>query len=158
MPMDPQILGALIGVGGALFGATLGSIITVGAMIYLKRSTHAELEGDEIRKRRVQTIYELLSTRYVMSDSYRPSSNEVQVFNTALAAFSVYFANDRSAAEAYDRFVNSKTDDNLMSMLNAAAKIANLELLDTHLKRVVAIPAQQFQVMLDPKIANVGAR
>jgi hypothetical protein len=144
--MDAQLLSGLLG----FVGGVLSSAITTSTILYTRRSEDKALETDEIRKRRVEIIYNLLGSRYVLMDKYQASSSEVQVFNTAMAAFSVYFANDGAAAAAYDRFLNSKTDENLTAMLSIAAKIAKLDLLDTQLKRVMTIPASNFSVTINP--------
>ena len=143
--MDVQLQSAIIG----FVGGVLSTIITTVTVIYTRHLTDKSLESDEIRKRRVEIIYDLLGSRYVLSDNYHAASSEVQVFNTAMAAYSVYFTNDRAAAEAYDGFINSKTDDNLMAMLKTAAKLAKLELLDTHLKRVMTVPARRFHIAME---------
>jgi hypothetical protein len=54
--MDQQLTSALIGFGGAV----LGSIITVSAMNFLQRRASRSIELDEIRKRKVEIIYQLL--------------------------------------------------------------------------------------------------
>jgi hypothetical protein len=147
--MDSQLVSALLG----FVGGVLSSAITTFTILYTRRSADKALETDEIRKRRVEIIYNLLGSRYVLTDKYQAASSEVQVFNTAMAAFSVYFTSDRAVAEAYDRFLNSKTDDNLTAMLSIAAKIAKLDLLDTHLRRVMTVPASNFSVIINPSAA-----
>jgi hypothetical protein len=102
--MDPQIAAAILG----LLGGVVGGAIAAWAAFRLQRKASQNLEKDEVRKRRVEIIYNLLGSRYVLNDSYDASSEEVQVFNTAMALFSVYFANDREVSEAYDKFLNSK--------------------------------------------------
>jgi hypothetical protein len=135
--MDPQILGGLL----AFFGGVVATLITTGATLYAHRSSDRALERDEIRKRKVEIIYQLLGSRYILVENYRASSEEVRIFNTAMALFSVYFEKDREASVAYDRFITSKSDDNLTHMLSMAAKAAKLDLLDSRLKRVVTVNA-----------------
>lgn len=123
----------------AFFGGVLSTLATTWATLYTHRSSDRALERDEIRRRRVEIIYQLLGARYVLVDNYRPSTEEVRVFSTAMALFSVYFDKDRDVAIAYDGFLASKTDDNLVAMLSVAAKAAHLDLLDSRLKQVMTV-------------------
>lgn len=123
----------------AFVGGVISTLITTLATLYTHKASDRALERDEIRKRRVEIIYQLLGSRYILANNYDPSAEEVRVFNTAMALFSVFFDKDRDVAIAYDRFVSSKTDDNLLSMLSKAAKAADLDLLDSRLKNVVTV-------------------
>ncbi len=144
--MDAQIIAALLGFAGGVLSTAIGT----ATALYVKSAADKALESDEIRRRRVDIIYRLLGARYVLVENYQPSSSEVQAFNTAMAAFSVYFADDKVVTAAYDKFLNKKNDENLAEMLRAAAKIAKLELLDTHLKRVMTVPATFYCVSINP--------
>jgi hypothetical protein len=135
--MDPQIIGGLLG----FFGGILSSVITTWAIFHARRSADRALEKDEIRKRKVEIIYQLLGSRYILSEAYNPSAGEVMVFNTAMALFSVYFAKDQGVATAYDRMMTNKTTENLLQMLSVAARTADLELLDSTLGRVMSVKA-----------------
>jgi hypothetical protein len=152
--MDQQLVNALIGFGGAI----LGSAITVGAMIVLQRKANRSIELDEIRKRKVEIIYQLLGSRYVLSENYQATETDVKAFNTAMALFSIYFAKHPKVMTAYDKVLNSKSDDNIVEMLRAAAETANLELLDTHIKRVMTVSPKTIALtMLQPNIPSTKA-
>lgn len=140
-----EIATALLG----LIGGLVGGAVSAWASIYVRRSADKSLESDEIRKRKVEIIYQLLGSRYVLSEGYRPSAVDVKVFNTAMSLFSVYFANDREVMSAYDRLLNDKSDGNIIAMLMTAAKTAKLDLLDTHLKRVLTVPAKYVSVAVN---------
>ncbi|HYD15333.1 MAG TPA: hypothetical protein VEA77_02930 [Hyphomicrobium sp.] len=128
----------LSGIGGAI----LGAVATLFAYWWQSRS----LESDEIRRRKVEIIFRLLSSRYVLSTGYLASSAEVQVFNTALAGYSAYFAKDKDAVAAFDQFVCDKSDANLWRMLQVAAKSAGLDLLTSNIQKVVTVPASVLAV------------
>jgi hypothetical protein len=117
-------------------GAVIGSLTTLLGIWLQSRS----LEVDEIRRRKVDIIFRLLSSRYVLSTNYPASSAEVQVFNTALAGYSAYFAKDKDAVAAFDQFVSDKSDANLWRMLQVAAKAADLDLLTSNVRQVVTVP------------------
>lgn len=140
MSIDSQLLAALLG----LLGGVFGGVPTVWAMLRIERKADATLEIDEVRKLKVGIIYDLLGSRYVLNSEYAASSNEVQVFNTAMALFSVYFANDREVAKAYDRFLNDRSNQNLFDMLKLAARHADLDLLDTQIAKVMSVNPRTF--------------
>jgi hypothetical protein len=117
-------------VGGAFAGAMT---------VYLSRQANKRLEQDEVRKRKIGIIYDLLGSRYVLQADYPASPDEVRIFNTAISLFPVFYHLDREVMTAFDRFHDSKTDDNLIALLRAAAKVVNLEPFDSSLRRVVTV-------------------
>jgi len=82
------------------------------------------------------------------SNTIVPAQRKCASSTLQMALFSVYFDKDRDVALAYDRFLASKTDDNLIAMLSVAAKAANLDLLDSKIKRVVAVKSGALLVEL----------
>ena len=123
-----------------LVGVIIGAL-SATVPLYVYRQTDKRLEADEIRKRKVGIVLQLLGSRYVLNPEYAASSEEAMVFNTAMALFTVYFSNDRDVMKAYDSFLHSKTDANLVSLLRIAAKSADLDPLDSTLSRVVTVKA-----------------
>jgi hypothetical protein len=142
--MEQQIVSALSGV----LGGAIGGLITIWAMFRIQRSTNVSLEYDEIRKKRVEIIYQLLGSRYVLMEGYPATESDVKSFNTAMSLFSIYFAKDPEVMSAYDRLLNSKSDDNIVQMLKVAAKTASLELLDTHIKRVMTVAPKNASLLI----------
>ena len=132
--MDSQILLAIMGFLGAIIG---GSLVLVAGR-QQRRHDDRNLEQDEIRRRKMEIIYQLLGSRYVLQKNYPASSSEAQAFNTAIGGFSVYFR-EPNVVEAYDRFLTSKTDDNLLKLLERAAGTAGLQLMPSNLHRVISI-------------------
>lgn len=126
-----QIVSILISVVSGAFAG----LVTV----YLARQADRRLELDEVRRRKIGIIYDLLGARYVLQEDYPASSDEVQIFNTAMALFPVFYHSDRDVMTAFDRFRESKSDDNLIALLRAAAKVVNLDPFDSSLRRVVSV-------------------
>jgi hypothetical protein len=122
-------------------GGLIGGGISAWTAFRIQKATNAALEKDEIRKKRVEIIYKLLGSRYVLTGSYNPSSNEVQEFNTAMSLFSVYF-NEPETRSKLDKFMTVKSDESLFEMLKAAAKTADLDLLDSTVSRTVTVSAR----------------
>lgn len=105
------------------------------------RQQDRNLERDELRRRKVEIIYRLLGSRYVLVESYQASSVEVQAFNTAIAQFPVFFGDEMKVIEAYEKFRSDKTDANLIRLLQLAASVAKLELPDSSLANVLTVNA-----------------
>ena len=112
---------------------------------YIYKSKDRKLEHDEVRKRKVEIVYQLLGARYVASDGYPASSDEVKSFNTALALLPIYFSDSPNVLKIYDRFVASKSDDNLASMLQIAADEAGFSITDSIVRRVVTVMPKTVQ-------------
>lgn len=122
-----------------------------------RKTSDQNLEKDEIRRRKVEIIYALLGSRYVLSDAYQPSANEVKVFNTSMALFTVFFAHNPEVVRAYDTFQTIKTDENLVRLLHTAAKSQGLELLDSSIKTVLTVKAAPAVVVSLPfRIEGLG--
>jgi hypothetical protein len=138
--MGPEFIGGLLGfVGGIISG-----VIAAYATIHVDRFRNANLENDELRKRKVEIIYRLLGSRYVLSEGYEASSDEVRVFNTALALFTVYFADNKEIMRRYDAYLASPKDtDKLIELLREAGKSAGLDLFDSNIKRVLTVRAKR---------------
>ena len=117
--MNAEFLNAIFG----LLGGVIGGGITAWATFRIQKQSNAGLEKDEVRRKKVEIIYNLLGARYVLTEQYNASSAEVQVFNTAIALFSVYF-HEEDIKKKYDKFITHKSDENLIEMLKAAAKVA----------------------------------
>jgi hypothetical protein len=132
--MNSEYLSAILG----LLGGLAGGLISAWATLQVQKKSNADLEKDEIRRKKVQIIYNLLGSRYVISDTYNAGPTEVQVFNTAMALFSVYFQDD-DVRKKFDKFITNKTDENLIEMLKAAAKTADLDLLDSTISKIVTV-------------------
>jgi len=107
-----------------------------------RKAADLNLEKDEIRRRKVEIIYSLLGSRYVLSSHYFPSSSEVKAFNTSMALFTVFFASHPEVVRAYDTFLTAKSDENLTRMLKVAASSLGLDLLDSTVSRVVTVNAR----------------
>jgi hypothetical protein len=148
--MDVQLQSAIIGFAGGV----LSTIIITAVTMYMRYLTDKSLESDEIRKRRVEIVYNLLGSRYVLTEGYSAAAGEVQVFNTAMSAFSVYFTNDSDVRRAHDRFMTDKSDQNLALMLLAAAKVAQLDILDSQMTRTLTVPAKHVSLVMDANFAQ----
>lgn len=106
-----------------------------------RASGDKNLEKDEQRKKRVDIVLQLLGARYVLCSDYRPSSEEVRIFNTAISLFPIYFADDKDSVAAFDSFMVAKSDENLIKLLRAAGKASGLQLLDSQVQRVLTVNA-----------------
>jgi hypothetical protein len=141
--MSAEVVGGIFG----LVGGLLGGCIAAWAAIYINRRQNAGLESDEIRRRKIDIIFQLLGSRYVLVKEYKAGSSEVQVFNTAMALFSIYFS-ETDVRAAYDKFLTHKTDENLIDMLKVAAQRTGLDLLDSNVQRVMTVQPQIFPLVL----------
>lgn len=135
-----MIVNLITGLGGALIGS-----LTV---VYVQRKASSELEKDELRKKKIDIIHRLIGSRYVLSENYTPAPEEVLHFNTAMAHLGVYFAGERTVRTAYDRFREFKTNENLVSLLSAAAKSVEFDLLDSTLNNVLTVSARSHSFTL----------
>lgn len=120
------------------------------------RQQDKNLERDELRRRKVEIIYRLLGSRYVLVESYQASSTEVQVFNTAIAQFPVFFGEEMKVIEAYDNFRSDKSDANLIKLLQLAASVVKLELPDSSLANVLTVNAAIPMVIIPGTIVPPG--
>jgi hypothetical protein len=137
--MSPELMGAISGLAGGLLSGAIAGYAT----LYVQRVQNAGLERDEIRKRKVDIIFKLLGSRYVLMDNYSPSSEEVMQFNTAMSLFTIYFADSKEIMHRYDAFMQDKSNnDKLVELLRVAAKSADLDLMDSSIRRVLAVPAR----------------
>ncbi|MGE0751350.1 MAG: hypothetical protein AB7K64_12285 [Variibacter sp.] len=137
--MTPELTGGLLGLIGGLISGALAAL----AAVYIHRSQNAALEKDEIRKRKVEVIFKLLGSRYVLSESYSASAQDVHSFNTAIALFTVYFSDNKEIMRRYDAFMQDKSNtDKLVELLREAAKEADLDLLDSSVRRVLTVKTQ----------------
>ena len=143
--MSPELLGGLLGLAGGVLSGALAAY----AAIYVYRSQNAGLEKDEIRKRKVEIIFKLLGSRYVLSANYNASAEDVQVFNTAIALFTIYFSDNKEIMRRYDAFLQDQSNtDKLVELLREAAKSANLDLVDSSIRRVLTVPSRTSPIVL----------
>ncbi len=125
-----------------LISAIIAFVTSAGTAllaVYLHRRNDRNLEHDEVRKRKVEIVYQLLGSRYVLQESYPVSPEDAKVFNTAMCLCPAYFSADAEVTKAFDRFLGSKSDDNQIALLRVAAKSAGLDPLDSTLKRVLTV-------------------
>jgi hypothetical protein len=108
--MSPELIGGLLG----LIGGLLSGGLAAWASLHVQRQQSAGLENDEVRRRKIEIIFQLLGSRYVLTNNYLASSREVQVFNTAMALFSIYFS-EHEVRAAYDKFRTYNTDEILLT-------------------------------------------
>jgi hypothetical protein len=137
--MSSEFTSGLLGFLGGLFSGALAAYAT----IYVYRSQNAALEKDEIRKRKVEVIFKLLGSRYVLATSYNASPIDVHVFNTAMSLFTVYFSDNKEIMRRYDSFMQDKSnDDKLVELLREAAKSADLDLVDSSIRSVLTVQSR----------------
>lgn len=149
--MSPELAGGLLGAVGGLFSGALAAFAT----IYVYRRQSASLERDEIRKRKVEVIFRLLGSRYVLSEKYNASPQDVQAFNTAMALFTVYFSDNKEIMRRYDSFMQDKTsNDKLVELLIEAAKSADLDLMDSNIRRVLTVNASMPNIVIQATPAD----
>ncbi|HWL30518.1 MAG TPA: hypothetical protein VNQ50_00140 [Xanthobacteraceae bacterium] len=134
--MNPEHLGAILGFIGGIFSGGLTAFTT----IYIYRKQNKNLEIDQIRKGKVEIIYQLLGSRYVLAEHYGASAIDVHAFNTAMALFTVYFSGNKEIMRRYDAFrIDSKNTEKLIELLKEAAKEVGLDLFDSHIKQILTV-------------------
>ena len=127
--MDADFLGFLGGLLGGLFAAV--------ATVWVYARQNRLLEEDEIRKRKVDIIFRLVGSRYVLDKDYPGSPEEVKHFNTSMSQLSVYFSKDKAVMDAFDSFmINPNSDEKLMELLVAAAASAQLDIRPSQMRSV----------------------
>ena len=147
--MDSQLLSALLGMlGGIISGA-----IAAYAVIRVYRVQNANLEGDELRRKKVEIIYQLIGSRYVLSENYFATAQDVLVFNTAMALFTTYFSDNKEIMRRYDAFRSDpKNTDKLVELLREAGKSAGLDLLDSTIKDVLTVQPRGIPLRMIPSL------
>ena len=120
-----------------LSSAIAGGILTIAGGYLFHRSRDRNLERDELRRRKVEIVHSLLGSRYVLSEDYEASSEEVKAFNTAIALLPVYFSKDREVIGAYERFfTRGRGDSELIDLLASAIKASDINVSASNLTRV----------------------
>lgn len=123
----------LIGVLGAVLGF-LGSTFAY---------SHGYMNTERLlyRQRRAETARSLISLRYCISDSYSPSEAEASEFNRVMGSIPFDFAGDDVVLDAYSRFIETKTNSNLLDLLEALVASSKIEkrISRIHLEKVLSI-------------------
>jgi hypothetical protein len=135
---------------GSVVVPAIVAVISAGTTIWLAKKSNADLENDEVRRRKVEIIYSLLGSRYVLSSNYPASSDEVKVFNTSMSLFGVFFSSDRAVSRAYDAFKTTKSDENLLRMLQSAGQSLGIDLLDSMIKDVLTVVPRPLPTVVLP--------
>ena len=109
-----------------LAGAFISGII--GGMIPLLAYVHGwlRLEAGELRRRRTDIVYEIFGSRY----SLRNDIDDEQArhrFSHAINQIPALFADSPKVMQAYDRFLKSSSNPNLLELMQELAKAVKIE-------------------------------
>jgi len=149
--MDQALTPALFGFLGGVLGGVLGGWAT----IYVHWKSSKSLESDELRRKRIDIVYQLLGARYAFSKDHEATEQDAHDINTALSLFSVFFSDDKEIMQLYDRLKYEKSDGNLVALLQAAARKVGLVLLDSQIQRVMSIPPRYVQQKVEISLTGV---
>ncbi len=134
--------------------ALLVSAISLANTYYHNRSVDKGLESSELRKKKIETVYKLLGSRYVLRTDYPASSEEVSVFNTALALFPIYFSDQPDALRAYDKFLSQSNIENFVELMEIAGKSVNVKSPNSVMTNVFTHPP----TIIIPVVQNQGQK
>ena len=121
----------------ALISGGLGGVATLLAYAH----GYLRIERLEARRRRLEVAYDVLAYRYVLQAGSSSDETSRHGFNRALNQIPIAFGDDVEIIQAFDAFVNSKSDENLKRLLVVLAKRTGLRrvVLDSHLMKTLSI-------------------
>jgi hypothetical protein len=129
----------------------IGSFLSGGigglAAVFAYAHGYLNLEKIERRKQKVTLAYELMASRYVLSDANgaRPSS-EARDFHRAINLIPLVFAEHDTVKRLFDKFLTDKSNENLFALIEEVFRASGLKdkyaISRTHLSKTFTIPTK----------------
>ncbi|PZO63212.1 MAG: hypothetical protein DI498_13805 [Paracoccus denitrificans] len=125
---------------GAAVALAVG-LLTLGYQVWQKRAEDRAREQDEIKRRKLAVVSDLVAYRFAITNGDKATSFDISKFNAALCSIPIEFIEDHDVIAIYRGLGTDFTGAKLVKIVNAMVKAADPSKARYDFAALVSIPS-----------------